>query len=170
MYTKHFFDIYSSQEQLGAVWKGGMLIHCISGWDRTPVFVSLMRITLWADGIAHKSLSPLEMLYFTLAYDWMLFGHNLAHRAKDQNVELLYFAFYVLDKITDEKFSVHHAAGNPSDNVSRTTKLLELQQLFMPLYNEICVLFPTHNRFRIFHKHRRPDRITRSPISLEHSQ
>lgn len=28
----------------------GLLIHCISGWDRTPLFVSLLRLSLWADG------------------------------------------------------------------------------------------------------------------------
>jgi len=34
----------------------GLLIHCISGWDRTPLFVSLLRLSLWADGAIHKSL------------------------------------------------------------------------------------------------------------------
>ena len=28
--------------------EGGMLIHCVSGWDRTPLFVSLLRLSLWA--------------------------------------------------------------------------------------------------------------------------
>lgn len=27
---------------------GGILIHCISGWDRTPLFISLLRLSLWA--------------------------------------------------------------------------------------------------------------------------
>ncbi|CAG2183113.1 unnamed protein product, partial [Oppiella nova] len=26
-----------------------ILIHCISGWDRTPLFTSLLRLSLWAD-------------------------------------------------------------------------------------------------------------------------
>ena len=26
----------------------GVLVHCISGWDRTPMFISLLRISLWA--------------------------------------------------------------------------------------------------------------------------
>ena len=30
------------------VGKGGLLIHCISGWDRTPLFISLLRLSLWA--------------------------------------------------------------------------------------------------------------------------
>jgi myotubularin-related protein 14 len=52
---------------------GGLLVHCISGWDRTPMFVSLLRLSLWADGEVHKSLSAKEMLYLTIGYDWLLF-------------------------------------------------------------------------------------------------
>lgn len=26
----------------------GLLVHCISGWDRTPLFISLLRLSLWA--------------------------------------------------------------------------------------------------------------------------
>ena len=52
----------------------GLLVHCISGWDRTPMFISLLRLSLWADGIIHASLTPTEILYLTLAYDWYLFG------------------------------------------------------------------------------------------------
>lgn len=59
----------------------GMLVHCISGWDRTPLFISLLRILLWADGAIHQSLNAKQMLYFTLAYDWYLFGHNLPGRS-----------------------------------------------------------------------------------------
>ena len=74
--------------------EGGMLIHCVSGWDRTPLFVSLLRLSLWAvsqavyftaidffvhvcfeqDGRVHQSLCAAEILYFTVAYDWLLFG------------------------------------------------------------------------------------------------
>jgi len=54
--------------------EGGMLVHCISGWDRTPLFVSLLRLSLWADGVIHQSLSPTQMLYLTIAYDWFFFG------------------------------------------------------------------------------------------------
>ena len=45
------------------------------GWDRTPLFVSLLRLTLWADGEIHRSLTAAQILYFTIAYDWMLFGY-----------------------------------------------------------------------------------------------
>jgi hypothetical protein len=53
-----------------------MLIHCISGWDRTPLFISLLRLSLWADGWIHQSLTVEEILYLTLAYDWYLFGYK----------------------------------------------------------------------------------------------
>jgi len=55
---------------------GGILVHCISGWDRTPLFVSLLRLSLWAEGAIHQSLSALEILYLTIAYDWFLFGYD----------------------------------------------------------------------------------------------
>jgi myotubularin-related protein 14 len=44
----------------------GLLIHCISGWDRTPAFCSLLRLSLWADGLIHQSLSAIQILYFTI--------------------------------------------------------------------------------------------------------
>ena len=52
----------------------GMLIHCISGWDRTPLFISLVRLSLWADGLVHHNLGPVDIIYLTIAYDWYLFG------------------------------------------------------------------------------------------------
>lgn len=30
----------------------GLLVHCISGWDRTPLFISLLRLSLWAVSMA----------------------------------------------------------------------------------------------------------------------
>lgn len=36
--------------------ENGLLVHCISGWDRTPLFVSLLRLSLWAVSI-HSCLS-----------------------------------------------------------------------------------------------------------------
>ncbi|KAL6618502.1 phosphatases II [Neocallimastix sp. 'constans'] len=51
----------------------GLLVHCISGWDRTPLFISLLRLSLWADGEIHTSLNPEEILYLTIGYDWFSF-------------------------------------------------------------------------------------------------
>ncbi|XP_060574383.1 myotubularin-related protein 14-like [Ruditapes philippinarum] len=83
----------------------GVLVHCISGWDRTPMFVSLLRLSLWADGAIHKSLTATEIVYLTLAYDWYLFGHNLSDRL-NKGEEILFFCFYFLSHITSEEYSI----------------------------------------------------------------
>lgn len=94
----------------------GILVHCISGWDRTPMFISLLRLSLWADGVAHATLSPAEILYLTLAYDWYLFGHNLPDRV-NKGEEILFFCFSFLRYISSDEFSVNK--GGPR-KVSRT--------------------------------------------------
>ncbi|XP_030748714.1 myotubularin-related protein 14 [Sitophilus oryzae] len=83
---------------------GGLLLHCISGWDRTPLFISLIRLSLWADGLIHESLDEYDMVYFTLAYDWYLFGHHLSDRLA-KNEEIMMFCFDFLKKITGDEFS-----------------------------------------------------------------
>ncbi|KAL0124200.1 hypothetical protein PUN28_006197 [Cardiocondyla obscurior] len=84
----------------------GLLIHCISGWDRTPLFISLLRISLWADGVIHTTLDSYQLLYYTIAYDWMLFGHDLADRL-NKGEEILFFCFDFLKYIEKEHFSIH---------------------------------------------------------------
>ncbi|KAI0237241.1 Myotubularin-related protein 14 [Lamellibrachia satsuma] len=95
----------------------GLLIHCISGWDRTPLFISLLRLSLWADGSIHTSLTPLEILYLTVAYDWFLFGHNLPDRI-GKGEEIFFFCFNFLKYITSEEFSV--TPSTKAKTVSRT--------------------------------------------------
>uniref|UniRef100_F7I5A5 Myotubularin related protein 14 n=1 Tax=Callithrix jacchus TaxID=9483 RepID=F7I5A5_CALJA len=82
----------------------GLLVHCISGWDRTPLFISLLRLSLWADGLIHASLKPAEILYLTVAYDWFLFGHMLVDRLS-KGEEIFFFCFNFLKHITSEEFS-----------------------------------------------------------------
>ncbi|KAJ6226861.1 myotubularin-related protein [Anaeramoeba flamelloides] len=82
----------------------GLDIHCLSGWDRTPLFISLIRISLWADGLIHKSLSAQEMLYLTISYDWLLFGHKLNERLQ-KNYQILCFQFYFLKYISFDDYS-----------------------------------------------------------------
>lgn len=95
-----------------------ILVHCISGWDRTPLFVSLLRISLWADGVIHQSLDTAQMLYFTIAYDWMLFGHNLPDRLNKGEI-ILYFCFYMLKYIVDVEYSVlTHRFGSQQSSAS----------------------------------------------------
>lgn len=83
----------------------GILVHCISGWDRTPLFVSLLRLSLWADGAIHQSLNPHQILYFTIAYDWMLFGHNLEDRLS-KGEDIFFFCFYIIKHLIGDEFSV----------------------------------------------------------------
>lgn len=84
----------------------GLLVHCISGWDRTPLFVSLLRLSLWADGEIHQSLTAEQMLYLTVAYDWMLFRHQLVLRQMHSE-DIFAFCFYFLEHITSADFSMH---------------------------------------------------------------
>uniref|UniRef100_A0A673L7D7 Myotubularin-related protein 14-like n=1 Tax=Sinocyclocheilus rhinocerous TaxID=307959 RepID=A0A673L7D7_9TELE len=92
-YLKLLLHIINSDDE------NGLLVHCISGWDRTPLFVSLLRLSLWADGAIHASLEPSEILYLTIAYDWFLFGlvSFLFH---------LHCNFAVLNDV--DVFSVYH--------------------------------------------------------------
>ncbi|XP_068170838.1 myotubularin-related protein 14 [Antennarius striatus] len=97
-YLKLLLHIINSDDE------SGLLVHCISGWDRTPLFVSLLRLSLWADGAAHASLEPAQILYLTIAYDWFLFGHMLPDRLS-KGEEIFFFCFNFLKHIVSEKFS-----------------------------------------------------------------
>ena len=83
----------------------GLLLHCISGWDRTPLFISLLRLSLWADGLLHQSLNAEEVVYLTLAYDWLLFSHQFSDRI-DKNEEILHFCFEFLKDMTSREYSL----------------------------------------------------------------
>eukprot|EP01083_Nonionella_stella_P268615 908203_1 len=96
--------------------ESGILVHCISGWDRTPLFISLIRLSLWADGLVHKSLDPVEMLYLTLAYDWMLFRHQLRLR-RSKGEEIMYFCFDFLEKLADPRFSLCETPGGEETEI-----------------------------------------------------
>ncbi|KAL7753617.1 Myotubularin- protein 14 [Sorochytrium milnesiophthora] len=97
----------------------GMLVHCISGWDRTPAFISWLRLSLWADGVIHESLSPLEMLYFTVGYDWLLFSHLLADRTQ-RGEDIFSFCFYFLMHMLDDDFSVLARGAAPERAAARS--------------------------------------------------
>ncbi|XP_042180719.1 myotubularin-related protein 14-like isoform X2 [Oncorhynchus tshawytscha] len=97
-YLKLLLHIINSDDE------SGLLVHCISGWDRTPLFVSLLRLSLWADGAVHASLEPAEILYLTIAYDWFLFGHMLPDRLS-KGEEIFFFCFNFLKHIVSENFS-----------------------------------------------------------------
>lgn len=48
--TRYVYNIMCDgiRVTVAVIGEGGMLIHCVSGWDRTPLFVSLLRLSLWA--------------------------------------------------------------------------------------------------------------------------
>uniref|UniRef100_A0A8C8K1F6 Myotubularin-related protein 14 n=1 Tax=Oncorhynchus tshawytscha TaxID=74940 RepID=A0A8C8K1F6_ONCTS len=110
-YLKLLLHIINSDDE------SGLLVHCISGWDRTPLFVSLLRLSLWADGAVHASLEPAEILYLTIAYDWFLFGHMLPDRLS-KGEEIFFFCFNFLKHIVSENFS---AMKKPRDRGSVTS-------------------------------------------------
>uniref|UniRef100_A0A673HKK2 Myotubularin-related protein 14-like n=1 Tax=Sinocyclocheilus rhinocerous TaxID=307959 RepID=A0A673HKK2_9TELE len=100
-YLKLLLHIINSDDE------NGLLVHCISGWDRTPLFVSLLRLSLWADRAIHASLEPSEILYLTIAYDWFLFGHMLPDRLS-KGEEIFFFCFNFLKHIVCDTFSFFH--------------------------------------------------------------
>lgn len=73
-----------------------------------------MRISLWADGAIHTSLDAYQILYYTIAYDWMLFGHDLQDRLS-KGEEIFFFCFFFLKYIHDEDFSInrHNRSKHP---------------------------------------------------------
>uniref|UniRef100_A0A7N5ZTJ7 Myotubularin related protein 14 n=1 Tax=Anabas testudineus TaxID=64144 RepID=A0A7N5ZTJ7_ANATE len=101
-YLKLLLHIINSDDE------SGLLVHCISGWDRTPLFVSLLRLSLWADGAVHASLEPAEILYLTIAYDWFLFGTCcfFLNQTLFFLLQIFFFCFNFLKHIVSEKFSV----------------------------------------------------------------
>ncbi|KAG0212371.1 Myotubularin- protein 14 [Mortierella sp. NVP41] len=111
LYLTHIADdsIDPNTSETGKHLPKGLLIHCISGWDRTPLFISLLRISLWADGEAHESLTAAEILYLTMGYDWFLFNHLLADRSQ-RGEDIFYFCFYFLKFIYGEEFSLSSIA------------------------------------------------------------
>ncbi|XP_035220510.1 myotubularin-related protein 14-like isoform X2 [Stegodyphus dumicola] len=123
------------------------LVHCISGWDRTPMFASLLRLSLWADHWIHDELTPLQMAYLTLGYDWYLFGHNLPERLY-KNEEVMHFCFKFLGYIASDNFSMtKHWSERPEDlklNLKfpeffagdRRKRLEEVQDIVLRLYHD----------------------------------
>ncbi|KAF6779002.1 Myotubularin protein 14 [Paragonimus kellicotti] len=132
--TKNYLKLLLGQLFEGA---GGMLLHCVSGWDRTPLFISLMRCLLWADDLAHPSLEPAEMLYFTLAYDWFLFGHKL-HTRLESGEEILRFAFCFLSTVAaDSDLSIRavEIKWSPSLLRARQERLQQLAEFFFSTWD-----------------------------------
>ena len=137
--TNYLRYILYQMEHVG----GGVFVHCISGWDRTPMFISLLRLSLWADSLVHASLSTLDMLFFTIAYDWRLFGHKLSERnAKSE--EIFFFGMDFLQYLAGSEFSLLSGLKKEGSNFpevlkTRRRKLDEMRELFLESYHKIIV-------------------------------
>ena len=90
----------------------------------------MLRLSLWADKVIHKSLSSYDIIYFTIAYDWMLFGHDLYTRAS-QSVELLYFCFLMLPKLISKEYSL-----NSDKYEERSSRLQAIHDEFIQNWGE----------------------------------
>ena len=111
----------------------GILIHCISGWDRTPCFITWIRAIAWAEGRAHQSLDSTEFLLLTLGFDWALFRHRLYDRMLRRE-EIMVFAFFFLNYIAlNQDLTL---GGDGVDWNLRKERLLRLQSSFMKLWRE----------------------------------
>ncbi|CAH8564322.1 unnamed protein product [Schistosoma turkestanicum] len=137
---------------------GGLLLHCVSGWDRTPLFICLLRCLLWADDLMHCSLTPIQMLYLTLGYDWFLFGHKLKTRM-ELGEEILRFTFQFIGEMAKctelslrRVYDIHVTDGSKSSDSDdssfidlrssddlqplRQSRLEDLSSLFFQFWNE----------------------------------
>ncbi|TRY72963.1 hypothetical protein DNTS_008424, partial [Danionella cerebrum] len=91
-YLKLLLHIINSDDE------NGLLVHCISGWDRTPLFVSLLRLSLWArNKTAAKSSGVFNPNIFNC--------HMLPDRLS-KGEEIFFFCFNFLKHIVCESFSV----------------------------------------------------------------
>ncbi|PAA94316.1 hypothetical protein BOX15_Mlig008744g1, partial [Macrostomum lignano] len=123
---------------------GGIMLHCVSGWDRTPMFISLLRCLLWSEGLCHASLSAMQLLYLTLAYDWFLFGHRLPDRMqKDECV--LHYCFHFLHSVSRDRhlsmlrwyphLQKPQQQQQPQQLTDRTVRLRQLCDIFFSAYS-----------------------------------
>eukprot|EP01090_Pellita_catalonica_P000973 TRINITY_DN10706_c0_g2_i1.p1 TRINITY_DN10706_c0_g2~~TRINITY_DN10706_c0_g2_i1.p1 ORF type:complete len:321 (-),score=51.89 TRINITY_DN10706_c0_g2_i1:192-1070(-) len=91
--TLRYFSIF--QHLVREVLQGeACLIHCVSGWDRTPFWVGIMRLYLWSTGKILTKLNAKEVVYLVVGYDWLLFGHNLMGRLKHGQDIFSFFIFF----------------------------------------------------------------------------
>uniref|UniRef100_A0A7N9ARL0 Myotubularin related protein 14 n=1 Tax=Mastacembelus armatus TaxID=205130 RepID=A0A7N9ARL0_9TELE len=100
-YLKLLLHIINSDDE------SGLLVHCISGWDRTPLFVSLLRLSLWADGVVHASLEPI--FFFCFNFLKHIISEKFSAVKKPRYVPpfmLLNFMFYTSDISLRDRGSV----------------------------------------------------------------
>uniref|UniRef100_A0AAY4E1M6 Myotubularin related protein 14 n=1 Tax=Denticeps clupeoides TaxID=299321 RepID=A0AAY4E1M6_9TELE len=87
--------------------ESGLLVHCISGWDRTPLFVSLLRLSLWAVSRCHPSHFPIDSSHVSYISDFSSFAqkHYTLLKRTSKTTHIFFFCFNFLKHIVSEKFS-----------------------------------------------------------------
>eukprot|EP00485_Elphidium_margaritaceum_P016123 CAMPEP_0202730636 /NCGR_PEP_ID=MMETSP1385-20130828/186739_1 /ASSEMBLY_ACC=CAM_ASM_000861 /TAXON_ID=933848 /ORGANISM="Elphidium margaritaceum" /LENGTH=1041 /DNA_ID=CAMNT_0049396913 /DNA_START=30 /DNA_END=3155 /DNA_ORIENTATION=- len=172
-YVKQSLLLCDEDDDDGGDKQFGVLVHCISGWDRTPLFVCLLRLSLWADGVIHGSLDSAEILYLTLCYDWLLFTHQFGSRLL-KGEHIFHFTFYMLQFLMSEQYSVTRALDEervlPSASAAAsttTTKLVDHR-------GNIChdsSSSSKHTKHKLLHKMKRFGQRTKSQTKkLVHSK
>uniref|UniRef100_A0A6Q2WX71 Myotubularin related protein 14 n=1 Tax=Esox lucius TaxID=8010 RepID=A0A6Q2WX71_ESOLU len=126
-YLKLLLHIINSDDE------SGLLVHCISGWDRTPLFVSMLRLSLWADGAVHASLGPAEILYLTIAYDWFLFGLPADYGRSGSSLSTDYGSWQIVSGCG----SIHDHGQFllPAAMASRQARLEAVREVFLAAYS-----------------------------------
>uniref|UniRef100_A0A8K9Y5Q8 Myotubularin related protein 14 n=1 Tax=Oncorhynchus mykiss TaxID=8022 RepID=A0A8K9Y5Q8_ONCMY len=128
-YLKLLLHIINSDDE------SGLLVHCISGWDRTPLFVSLLRLSLWADGAVHASLEPAEILYLTIgAVFCHVFNSSPTLNSSSSSWQIFFFCFNFLKHIVSEKFSAMKKPSCPSPS-ERQARLETVREVFLAAYS-----------------------------------
>lgn len=124
---------------------GGILIHCISGWDRTALFASLTRTLLWAEGIMHAWMSPSQFAYHTLAHDWLLFGHDMGERMA-LGIQVVVFFMELLPDLTSNRYTLAYYLKEgcpPLRHQPRSQE--ERKSLLEALHSCIAQSYPWHH-------------------------
>ena len=84
-----------------------------------------MRLSLWSDGLVHKSLDAHQMAYLTVAYDWILFQHRFYERFCNGE-EIFYFCFDFLKYICGDEFSLLRQSSSLGESESNGSHKSEM--------------------------------------------
>ena len=68
------------------------------------------------------------MIYYTIAYDWMLFGHDLEDRL-NKGEDIFFFTFYFIKFMMGDEFSVHPRFGRSRHSVHRNDSESQLDNV-----------------------------------------
>lgn len=102
-----------------------------------------MRIWLWSLNRTHQSMSAKEMLYFTVAYDWMLFGHWWLDRRRRGEC-IFEFCFEMVGLLADD---VRKSAAGPTNLKSDHERGREKPGTSSPKTSKFVIEIPQMSSF-----------------------